>query len=174
MQIRKATDKDIKDVCIMYSFTHTAEECGLINTGWKRDVYPTQKTAKEALKRGDLFVGEKDGRVVASAIINQIQVDVYDGAPWKYKATNDEVMVLHTLVVSPDLRGNGFGKSFVKYYEEYAKENGAKYLRMDTNEKNKRAREFYKTLGYEEIGVVPCEFNGIKDVNLVLIEKKLR
>jgi len=31
----------------------------------------------------------------------------------------------------------------------------------------------YKKLGYAEIGIVPTDFNGIPDVQLVLLEKKL-
>lgn len=46
-------------------------------------------------------------------------------------------------------------------------------LRMDTNEQNIIARELYRKLGYLEAGIVPCEFNGIPGVNLVLLEKKL-
>ena len=46
-------------------------------------------------------------------------------------------------------------------------------LRMDTNAKNENARRFYKKLGYSEVGIVPCVFNGIDGVNLVLLEKKL-
>lgn len=42
---------------------------------------------------------------------------------------------------------------------------------MDTNAKNTAARGFYKKLGYSEIGIVPCVFNGIPDVQLVLLEK---
>ena len=44
---------------------------------------------------------------------------------------------------------------------------------MDTNEKNQAARALYRSLGYEEIGVVPTVFNGIPDVRLVLLEKGL-
>ena len=31
----------------------------------------------------------------------------------------------------------------------------------------------YQKLGYEEIGIVPCVFNGIEGVQLVLLEKRL-
>jgi len=31
----------------------------------------------------------------------------------------------------------------------------------------------YKRLGYREAGIVPCVFNGIPDVMLVCLEKKL-
>ena len=57
--------------------------------------------------------------------------------------------------------------------EEYALENGCPYLRMETNERNVRARGFYAKVGYKEIGIVPCIFNGIEGVGLVLLEKKL-
>lgn len=41
---------------------------------------------------------------------------------------------------------------------------------MDTNETNLRARAMYKSLEYKEIGMVPCKFNGIDGVNLVLLK----
>ena len=44
---------------------------------------------------------------------------------------------------------------------------------MDTNERNLVARKMYKKLNYEEIDMVPTVFNGIPDVNLVLLEKYL-
>lgn len=40
--------------------------------------------------------------------------------------------------------------------------------------KNKIARNLYKSLGYEEIDIIPCVFNGLEGVNLVLIEKYLK
>ena len=40
-------------------------------------------------------------------------------------------------------------------------------------QENAAARGLYKKLGYKEIGIVPTEFNGIPDVQLVLLEKHL-
>ena len=55
----------------------------------------------------------------------------------------------------------------------YALSHGCPELRMDTNARNAVARGLYKKLGYKEIGIVPTEFNGIPDVQLVLLEKHL-
>ena len=82
-------------------------------------------------------------------------------------------MVLHTLVISPDAPRCGYGKAFVAFYEEYARRQGCRYLRMDTNARNARARAMYEKLGYSEIGIIPTTFNGIEGVNLVLLEKAL-
>ena len=81
MHIRPATPGDIAAVADIYDAIHTAEEQGLSTIGWIRGVYPTRQTAEASLARGDLFVAEADGQVVGAAIINQQQVDVYQGAP---------------------------------------------------------------------------------------------
>ena len=171
MTIRKATEADLQAIADIYENIHTAEEKGEITIGWIRGVYPTKETARQSLLRGDLFVEEDDGTIVGAAIINQQQVDSYKGGNWNYEAEDNEVMVLHTLVIDPNSSGKGYGKEFAHFYEEYARENHCPYLRMDTNERNTRARAMYAKLGYSEIGIVPCVFNGIDGVQLVLLEK---
>lgn len=173
MHIRKALPDDICAVAEIYEDIHSQEEAGLASIGWVRGVYPTVKTAQAALDRCDLFVMEESGEIVGAAIINQNQCDGYETAAWHYPADDSEIMVLHTLVISPHASGRGYGQAFVDYYEEYALQRGCRYLRMDTNVINKRARAMYARLGYSEIGVIPTVFNGIEGVNLVLLEKAL-
>ncbi len=173
MEIRRAMIFDLAGVEKIYQEIHDAEEAGVITTGWLRDVYPVRSTAEAALQRGDLFVMEEEGCVVASAIINRLQVPDYAKGQWLYEAHEDEVMVLHTLCVHPDAMGKGCGKAFVAFYEAYARENSCPYLRMDTNAINASARAMYRKLGYREAGIVPCVFNGIEGVGLVLLEKYL-
>lgn len=171
--IRKARESDIDGVAEIYRRIHETEANGSAVIGWLPGVYPVRETAEAALGRGDLYVCEEDGRVLASAIINRTQVDVYAQAQWLYPADADGAAVLHTLTVDPSASGKGIGRSFVSFYEELAKEWGLCVLRMDTNERNLRARAMYASLGYREAGKVPCVFNGIPNVNLVLLEKKL-
>lgn len=173
MTIRKSIPSDFPAVAAIYEAIHTAEEAGLATIGWVRGVYPTERTASDALERGDLFVQEDGGAIVGAAIINQSQCDGYETANWEYPAQDSDVMVLHTLVINPAAAHRGFGRAFVGFYEQYARERGCKYLRMDTNERNVRARAMYQKLGYCEIGIIPTTFNGIKGVNLVLLEKAL-
>ncbi len=59
------------------------------------------------------------------------------------------------------------------FYEDYARDHGCRDLRMDTNERNAAARRLYHNLGYQEVSILPCEFNGIPGVNLVCLEKLL-
>ena len=171
--IRKATFNDLDAVERLYNETHDAEEAGIITTGWKRTVYPVRATAQAALERDDLFVMEADGRIIGSGIINQIQVDVYEGAPWKYPVPDDQVCVLHTMMISPAEFGKGYAREFLQFYEDYALEHGCTELRIDTNARNTAARAMYRKHGYSEIDIVPTTFNGIPGIQLVLLEKDL-
>ncbi len=173
MRIRRAALSDLDAVDAIYDHIHDTEEQGRQTIGWVRGVYPTRRTAEDALTRGDLFVLEENERILGCGIINAVQVDVYRGAPWRWSAEDAEVCVLHTLVISPDAAGKGYGKAFVTFYEDYAREHGRPELRIDTNARNTAARRLYRRLGYEEIAVVPTVFNGIPRVDLVLLEKHL-
>lgn len=173
MEIRKAQAGEIDKIELIYKHIHDEEERGAATIGWIRNVYPVRRTAEDALNREDLFVLIDEEQIVATAIINQIQVPEYVNAAWKYAADDNEVMVLHTLVVDPTEKKKGYGKAFVAFYEEYAKQHNCNELRMDTNARNERARQMYRKLGYEEVGIVECVFNGIPDVQLVCLEKHL-
>ena len=160
-RIRKARAEDLEAVSRIYEHILTEQEQGRVYTGWERGVYPTAQTAMDALEREDVFAQGGGGRSVGAAIMIREQVDVYAGAPWQY-----------TLVIDPCAKGKGCGRAFVRFYEDYALRTGSPFLRMDTNAKNTGARRFYEKLGYTEVGIVPCVFNGIAGVDLVLLEKK--
>lgn len=173
INIRKATSGDLDAVARIYEHIHTEEECGHTCIGWQRGIYPERSTAETALSRNDLFVEELDDEIVGTAILNQVQVDVYANAPWQYDVPDDQIMVMHTLVIDPLAKKCGLGRTFAAFYEQYALDHGCQYLRIDTNARNTNARHFYQKLGYKEIAILPCTFNGLDGVNLVLLEKKL-
>ena len=173
--IRKAVPDDLNAVMQLYDELMDAKEAGIIPVIWRRGVYPSRETALEALAREDLYVMEKDGRIIGSAVINQLQDDVYAGAPWGHKVPDNQVCVLHTLMISPAEFGKGHAREFLAFYEQYAMEHGCPELRIDTNDRNLPAQAMYRKHGYRKIGVVPARvFNGILDVNLVLLEKYLK
>ncbi|MGL5438083.1 MAG: GNAT family N-acetyltransferase [Lachnospiraceae bacterium] len=172
--IRKSNKSDIVHVLKIYDKIIEREVSANVMTGWKKGIYPSQSTALEAHNNGELFVMEDAGEIVAAAIINQKQVREYAKCEWEFEVQNNEVMVIHTLVVDPEKSGKGYATEFVLFYETYALENGCRYLRLDTNEINSAARKLYQKLGYREVGTVACEFNGIKEVNLVCLEKMIK
>lgn len=171
MVIRQAAAADLDAVERIYDAVHTEEEAGRTSIGWIRGIYPTRETAEEALALGSLYVLEDEGQILATAKIDQTQVDVYALADWSIPAEDGEVLVLHTLVVDPAAFRRGLGRAFVEFYEQEARRRGCRVLRIDTNEKNLAARRFYAGLGFREVGVIPCVFNGLRGIMLLCLEK---
>lgn len=170
---RKAEPRDLDAIAAIYDRIHDNEEAGRTTIGWVRSLYPTRATAQASIEGGDMYVEEVDGAIVAAAKINQEQVPEYAHARWQWEAPDEKILVLHTLVVDPEKGRGGYGKAFVAFYEDLARALGCPYLRMDTNVRNTVARQLYRGLGYAEVGVVACQFNGIPGVNLVCLEKKV-
>jgi len=171
--IRMATEKDIPMIVRIYDKILELETAGQTHTGWRKGIYPTEETAMYALTKNEMFVFEEDGRILGAARINQEQGPEYARCQWKYDAPESEIMVIHTLVVDPDESGRGIGSKFISFYESFASNCSCRYLRLDTSAANAAARALYRKLGYTEQGVVSCVFNGIEDVKLVCLEKKL-
>ena len=171
--VRKAVPADLDRVAEIYDQIHTATEQGRLPTAWRRGSYPTRRDAEEALAAGELYVLEEDGRVLASARINQAQDEAYARMNWAAEAPPERVLVLHTLAVSTEASGKGLGTAFVRFYEDEARRRGCPFLRLDTSGNNFRARALYRRLGYRETGTVSCTFNGLPGIALVGLEKTL-
>ena len=52
------------------------------------------------------------------------------------------------LAVAADFRRQGIGSALLKSAEEWARENGASSMRLNSGESRKQAHEFYRTQGY--------------------------
>ncbi|MBQ2763625.1 MAG: hypothetical protein IJF43_01120, partial [Firmicutes bacterium] len=102
VDFRKATEEDLDRIAEIYDRIHTEEEAGTITTGWKREIYPTRQTAEEAIQKGELYVEIANDILVAAAKINRDQEEVYAEGDWEFDADQDQVLVLHTLVVDPN------------------------------------------------------------------------
>ncbi len=55
-------------------------------------------------------------------------------------------------IVFPEAKGKGYGKVAMKFLEEKIKELGIERIELACFEYNTRAYDFYKKLGYKEIG----------------------
>ena len=107
LTFRRAAASDLDAVTAIYDKIHAQEDAGRVTIGWVTGVYPTRLDAELAFGRNDLYVCETEGRVAASGILNQKQVDVYAEGCWAYLAEDSSVFVLHTLLSIPACPGGG-------------------------------------------------------------------
>ena len=172
--IRKATFNDIEQIEDIYNehFKHEIEYKAF--TVFKKGIYPTRKDAERAISVGALYVYEKAGSIAGSIIIDNVQPTEYAGIIWGQTLIDDEVMVIHLLIVRPSMAGNGIASSLMRHAMEMAKNNSCKVLRLDTGSQNIPAVSLYKKLGFQVIATASMKIgNTIAHKEHLYLEKVL-
>lgn len=172
--IRKAVFDDIKLIEDTYNehFKNEIEHGAF--TVFKQGIYPTGKDAEEAMNTGALYVYEESGNIAGSIIVDKVQPPEYAGITWGQTLLDDEVMVVHLLMVCPSMAGKGVASSLVKYAMELAKNNSCKALRLDTGSQNTPAVSLYRKLGFQIVATAPMKVGAaIEHSEHLFLEKML-
>ena len=172
--IRKATSDDIKSIEDTYNehFKHETEYGAF--TVFKKGIYPTRKDAKKAIDHGTLYVYEENNDIAGSMIVDKVQPAEYTQINWTQTFINDEVMVIHLLMVRPNMARKGIATSLLKYAMELAENSACKALRLDTGSQNIPALSLYKKLGFQIAATASMNVgNAIEHSGHLFLEKVL-
>lgn len=172
--IRKAAEGDIREAARIYEEILDQEgQRETSYTNWQRGKYPTIKNAEEAFQAGTLYTGEENGEIYGCIILNHIQPPEYGNIPWTIPGEGEEILVIHTLVISPAWSGRGKGREFVAFAEKTAARLGCKAIRLDTYEGNLPAAAMYEKLGYRYAGSTLFHFQNVIWETLKCFEKRI-
>jgi ribosomal protein S18 acetylase RimI-like enzyme len=72
---------------------------------------------------------------------------------WQEK-DKDPAIYIHRIATNPLFRGNSFVKIIIAWAKGYAKENGKKFIRMDTGSGNEKLNNYYISCGFTYLGAV--------------------
>ncbi|PWM21551.1 MAG: GNAT family N-acetyltransferase [Collinsella tanakaei] len=153
-EIRQAKAADLAAVEGLYDEVIERLEKGENTTGWFRGWYPTRETALRAIEAGEMYVMYREGALAGSMVLNSIQPDVYHTLEWNVQAQGEEILLVHTLAVSPRFRGKGISTALMDFVEKEAALRGCRCIRFDTSARNIPAIRLYERLGYEFRGTV--------------------
>ncbi|OAA90056.1 GNAT family N-acetyltransferase [Clostridium ljungdahlii] len=163
--IRKAIMEDIKDIMEIIRQT-IAEMRTYNNTQWDEN-YPQKKDFIDDIENNNLFVIERNEKLVGFLCINKIEPTEYSGLNW---SLNEDCLVLHRMSVNPNHRRCGIATELMKFTEDLALKNNIRYLKTDTYSVNSKMRTLLKKFSYNLVGEM--HFNG-KEKSFYCYEKIL-
>ena len=150
MIIRKANKEDLENIMKMYKACIT----GMLENGidqWD-ETYPNTEIISEDLNVGTYYVSEMDGTIIGGINIDKNQDDTYLALDWGDRF--DSFLVVHRLGVKKEFWSKKIGKDLMLFTEKLVLERGLKSIRLDTYSGNPKAMEFYRRLGYSELGTI--------------------
>ena len=157
-EIRKAVIDDIDEVTEKYNDVIDYVTQLPFICRWEKGVYPTYETALKAITEESLFVLVIDGKIAASAVLNNEYTKTYDKADWGIDLSYDDIIVLHTVAVHPSYLKLGLGRAITMFSVEYAKSLNKKAVRLDAAQQNIPANALYRSCGFTHVATVDLEF----------------
>ncbi len=146
--------EDLDELEILYDDLNDYLGSNVNYPSWIKGVYPIRETAKEGIMEKSLFVLKIDNKIAGSIILNHKEEEVYNQVKWGIDAEHNDIIVIHTLAVHPNFMHQGVAIKLLNFAKEYAIEQSAKAIRLDTSIHNKAAIALYEKLGYKYVGVV--------------------
>ncbi len=147
--MRKAILNDIRDIMAIIKMT-VPEMHSDHNYQWD-EVYPQEKDFIADISEGDLYISERDGKLVGFICVNRIEPSEYSGLNWSCKK---DVMVIHRMSVHPGYRRSGLGLELMNFAEDLALKSNIDYLKTDTNSHNEKMKGLFLKLGYKFIAEI--------------------
>lgn len=134
---------------IMEIIRETIEEMRTYNNTQWDESYPQEKDFINDIQSGDLFVVEREGKLVGFACINRVEPIEYKELNW---TLSEECIVVHRMAVNSHYRRSGIGTELMKFADELALENSIFYLKTDTYSINIKMNALFKKCDYEFVG----------------------
>ena len=155
MRIRKGKISDLGNIMIMYKSCVKGMIANDIDQ-WD-DTYPDIETINQDLEKQSYYVVEEKGEIIGGINIDQNQDKNYLDIDWEDKSNS--FLVVHRLGVKEEFWNKKIGKDLMLFTEKLVIEKGLKSIRLDTYSGNPKAMEFYRRLGYRELGSINLKPN---------------
>lgn len=133
--------------------------------GWEKDVYPSKKYLMDSILNGELYIKIENDEVIAAMIVNNKYEPGYDEINWDIQASDEELLIIHTLGISFKHQGKGIAKDLLGFVKEKGRMENKKAIRLDVLASNTPAHRLYKSKGFKSFETIKLfyEDTGLAD-----------
>lgn len=143
MTLRQAVKADIETVSALYKSV-----IGVNNSVWDEN-YPTAADAENDLERDNLFVLEKDGRIIGACSVES-DGELKGLECWKIDDGSQREIA--RIVIAKDKQGCGYAKIMVKALAKVLAERGCRAVHLLAAKSNPAAVKTYLAIDFETVG----------------------
>lgn len=107
---------------------------------------------KQGFKDGEYYFLKSHDKVIAMYRLMEVDLK-YWGKQY------DSAYYIHSLVVHPDYKGQQIGAQIIETIQGLGITNKKEFLRLDCDSANPALCNYYKKLGFEEVGLIELELS---------------
>lgn len=153
-KIEAGTTRDLDELEKIYNDVNDYLQQGINYPGWLKGIYPVREDAEIGIMENTLFTLKVGGNIAGSIILNHKHEKAYDQVTWELEADDNQVLIVHTLLVHPDFMKQGISQKLMDFAKDYAIQKTVRSIRLDVAIQNTPAISLYEKCGYKYIGLV--------------------
>ena len=114
--------------------------------------YPSKAVFENDLSRKELYTLKKGDEIQGVIVLTPIEDEEYKDIVWS--GDKGKKLFIHRLAVHPKWQGKGCAQKLMEFAENFAKQEGYSWIRLDTFSQNKRNVRFYEKRGFTRLGSI--------------------
>ena len=172
--MKKATIADLNIIrAIYWKLIDSSEKYASI-LQWKKDIYPADDDWISYINNKEMYLIYHDTELIGAVALTKAQSEEYRKIEWTIDAGDNEVAVVHLLVVDPDYQGQGATTATLDEIIKMAANMNKKAVRLDAIGTNKPAQKLYEKYGFANCGKEQEYYESTGSVEFIFYEYVLK
>lgn len=153
--IKRTTENDVTRV--MEIIEGAKEEIKNLGIDQWQNGYPNENTIKNDISRGEAYILEENGKIVATAMLSFEGEPTYNNIEEGNWITNDKYGVIHRIAVDNSITNKGYASKLLYKLEQICKKMEVYSVKIDTHEGNIPMQKLLEKNGYQYCGIIYLE-----------------
>ena len=170
LQIRVAMPNELEHIIDFYNTIIDSMQGKTNKAGWKKGIYPTESFLRDAIAKGELYVGELENKMVVCVVANHEGNEGYRQVRWLVEAKETEQLVLHILGVHPMYVGRGIAQKTLQFIIQSASLAKIKSIRLDVLHDNFPAQRTYERAGFQHLDTITMYYDDTGWTDFLIYE----
>mgnify|MGYP004476088787 FL=1 len=171
--LKEVSIKDLDQIRALYwRLLDSSPKYGQI-LQWKKNIYPNDDDWNSYIVKGEMYLILKDVDVIGAVAVTNAQSKEYRKIHWKVKADDQDVAVVHLLMVLPEYQGDGAATAALDEIIKLAADKKKKAVRLDAIGTNVPAQKLYEKYGFANCGTAQEYYESTGETEFVFYEYAL-
>lgn len=157
MEIRIAELRDLNEIYVIIQDAQAYLKQQNIPQ-WQNG-YPDSETILHDIKTKSNYVLVDQSTIVGTCVVSLDEDMYYKNIDGQW-LSNEKYAVIHRLAINNKYKGQGVANQLYDFVQDYAKQQGVRYVRIDTHELNQSMRKSIGKNGFTQCGIVKVKDNA--------------
>ena len=173
LRLEEASPNDLDQIRTLYwSLLDSSPKYSQI-LQWKKNIYPNDDDWNAYIAKGEMYFILQDADIIGAVAVTHAQSKDYRKIHWTIAAEDQDVAVVHLLMISPEYQGHGVATAALDEIIKLAESKKKWAVRLDAVKTNVPAQKLYEKYGFVNCGTAQEYYESTGTTEFIFYEYAL-